>query len=527
MPQVRSTRQRPVTNENDENAVVTRMTRAKAAATMSAKENAADVPKKAATTKRAALGANGAAQTRKAGVLQDVSNVKPETNGAKPGKKATATKGGALSKAANPTKIQKPVTTKRATDTKEGSTRVKRIAPGNAIKGSAKKAKPAPVEEEEPEEDVENVPAPVKEEVKAKPVKNIDIIEEQELALDEEFVPDLDKEDIDDPLMVSEYVVEIFEYLKELEIATMANPDYMDSQTELEWKMRGILVDWLLEVHTRFRLLPETLFLAVNIIDRFLSAKIVQLDRLQLVGVTAMFIASKYEEVLSPHVQNFRHVADDGFTEEEILSAERFVLTALNYDLSYPNPMNFLRRISKADNYDIQTRTLGKYLLEIGCLDHRFLVYPPSQIAAASMYLARLVLERGPWDATLTHYAGYSEDEIQPVLQLMIDYLSSPVVVHEAFFKKYASKKFLKGQYPLPSYPPSPANPLQHRLSSANGPRNTWQSSVTSCRRSHLSLVASAKSLCCRCSLSGLHCPQLSPTKPATPCHSAAVVAGL
>jgi transcription initiation factor TFIIIB Brf1 subunit/transcription initiation factor TFIIB len=157
-----------------------------------------------------------------------------------------------------------------------------------------------------------------------------------------------------------------------------------------------------------------------------------------------MFIASKYEEVLSPHVQNFRHVADDGFTEDEILSAERFVLAALNYDLSYPNPMNFLRRISKADNYDIQTRTLGKYLLEIGCLDHRFLAYPPSQIAAASMYLARLVLERGPWDATLTHYSGYTEEEIQPVLQLMIDYLSGPVV-HEAFFKKYASKKFLKG----------------------------------------------------------------------------------
>jgi hypothetical protein len=84
--------------------------------------------------------------------------------------------------------------------------------------------------------------------------------------------------------------------------------------------------------------------------------------------------------------------------------------------------------------------------LEIGCLDHRFLAHPPSQVAAASMYLARLVLERGPWDETLTHYAGYTEEEIQPVLQLMIDYLSGPVV-HEAFFKKYASKKFLKGQH--------------------------------------------------------------------------------
>ncbi|KAK4928831.1 G2/mitotic-specific cyclin [Elasticomyces elasticus] len=255
---------------------------------------------------------------------------------------------------------------------------------------------------------------------------------------------DLDSEDLDDPLMVAEYVHEIFDYLKELEQATMPNPNYMENQGELEWKMRGILVDWLLEVHTRFRLLPETLFLAVNIIDRFLSCKIVQLDRLQLVGVTAMFIASKYEEVLSPHVQNFRHVADDGFTEQEILSAERFVLSALDYDLSYPNPMNFLRRISKADNYDIQTRTLGKYLLEIGCLDHRFIQYPPSHVAAAAMYLARLVLERGEWDATLAHYAGYTEQEIQPVFKLMVDYLHAPVT-HDAFFRKYASKKFLKG----------------------------------------------------------------------------------
>jgi len=207
--------------------------------------------------------------------------------------------------------------------------------------------------------------------------------------------------------------------------------------------MRGILVDWLIEVHTRFHLLPETLFLAVNIIDRFLSTKVVQLDRLQLVGVTAMFIASKYEEVLSPHVANFRHVADDGFTEEEILSAERYVLSALDYDLSYPNPMNFLRRISKADNYDIQTRTLGKYLMEISLLDHRFMEYLPSHVAAASMYLARTILERGEWDVTLAHYAGYSEDEIEPVFKLMIDYLARPVT-HEAFFKKYASKKFLK-----------------------------------------------------------------------------------
>ncbi|PSN72712.1 A/B/D/E cyclin, partial [Corynespora cassiicola Philippines] len=452
----RTLRQRAVTNENDENATTTRLTRAKTAA-LTSTDAAAEPPKKTVTTKRSTATLNGTAPTRKRAALGDVSNVaKTDGAAAKDGKKATAAKGGQLAKAAHPTKVQKPTrsTTTRSVlkEKSAASSELKRPASGSGIAGHATKRRATTkVAKEEDIEEVENVVPPSesteKEESAKESVKESTKESTEEIALPED-VPDLDKEDVDDPLMVSEYVVEIFDYLKELEIATMANPDYMDSQNELEWKMRGILVDWLLEVHTRFRLLPETLFLAVNIIDRFLSTKIVQLDRLQLVGVTAMFIASKYEEVLSPHVQNFRHVADDGFTEEEILSAERFVLAALNYDLSYPNPMNFLRRISKADNYDIQTRTLGKYLLEIGCLDHRFIAYPPSQVAAASMYLARLVLERGEWDATLAHYAGYTEEEIQPVLQLMIDYLSGPVV-HEAFFKKYASKKFLKASIVL------------------------------------------------------------------------------
>jgi G2/mitotic-specific cyclin 2 len=228
-------------------------------------------------------------------------------------------------------------------------------------------------------------------------------VEDQEPEVDNgltddfDLMAELDAEDLDDPSMCAEYVRDIFEYYKELESATQPNPNYMEHQDDLEWKMRGILVDWLIEVHTRFRLLPETLFLAINIVDRFLSAKVVPLDKLQLVGITAMFIASKYEEVLSPHVGNFVHVADDGFTVDEVLSAERYTLSTLKYDLSYPNPMNFLRRISKADNYDIQTRTVGKYLMEISLVDHRFLEYRQSHIAAASMYLAREILERGPW----------------------------------------------------------------------------------------------------------------------------------
>ena len=211
------------------------------------------------------------------------------------------------------------------------------------------------------------------------------------------------EDDADDPLMVAEYVDDIFDYLTDLQTQTMPNPEYMLQQPNLEWKMRGILVDWLVEVHSKYRLLPETLFLAVNIIDRFLSAKHVPLEKLQLCGITAMFIASKYEEVLAPHISHFRDLADDSITEQEILTAERHMLATLKYDLSYPNPMNFLRRISKADSYDISTRTFGKYLLEMTILDYKFMDCPPSLAAAAAMYLSRHILQKSDWVCCVSH----------------------------------------------------------------------------------------------------------------------------
>lgn len=435
-------------------------------------------PTKPLQSKKSAANANAAGATRKRSALGDVSNVTKVE--AAEGKKVTATKSGIVSKTTQANRVQKSTAAATARSTraplasKEPNVAKKTIkASGHGEITSKRKARPVaapaaapavlkealkekiPVEEGEPVRkkvhttDKENQKRPKEVVEVVEPAPEPESVPEPEAYEPEaEFiyppgVNNLDDEDRDDPLMVSEYAHEIFDYLLTIEPSSLPNPDYMDHQDELEWKTRSILVDWLIEVHTRFHLLPETLFLAINIIDRFLSEKVVQLDRVQLVGITAMFIASKYEEVLSPHVGNFKHVADNGFSESEILSAERFILQTLQYDLSYPNPMNFLRRISKADNYDIQTRTVGKYLLEISVVDHRFMAYRPSHIAATAMYLARLILDRGDWDATLSFYAGYTEEEIEPVLQLMVDYLARPVA-HEAFFKKYASKKFLK-----------------------------------------------------------------------------------
>ncbi|KAJ6486899.1 g2/mitotic-specific cyclin cdc13 [Mycena sanguinolenta] len=254
---------------------------------------------------------------------------------------------------------------------------------------------------------------------------------------------DLDADDADDPVMVSEYVVDIFKYLKQLELTTMPNPNYMASQTELAWKMRGVLNDWLIQLHVRFRLLPETLFLAINIIDRFLSARVVSLAKLQLVGVTCMFIAAKFEEVIAPSVSQFQQIADSSYTEAEILQAERYVLKTLDWNLSYPSPVHYLRRISKADDYNLMARTLGKYLIEIACLEWRLIAAPPSLLAAAAIWLARIALGEENWTSNLAHYSSYPESALLPTANLMLNYILKPSR-HESFHLKYSGKKFSK-----------------------------------------------------------------------------------
>lgn len=195
----------------------------------------------------------------------------------------------------------------------------------------------------------------------------------------------------------------------------MPNPRYMESQTEIEWSMRTTLVDWLLQVHLRYHMLPETLWIAVNIIDRFLSVRVVSLVKLQLVGVTAMFIAAKYEEILAPSVDEFVYMTENGYTREEILKGERIILQTLDFNISsYCSPYSWVRRISKADDYDIQTRTLSKFLIEATLLDHRFLRAKPSLVAAIGMYLANRMLGK-TWVRRPRSYRLCNAQPLQPL----------------------------------------------------------------------------------------------------------------
>ena len=80
--------------------------------------------------------------------------------------------------------------------------------------------------------------------------------------------------------------------------------------------MRAILVDWLATVHLKFKLFPETLFITINLLDRYLTLNQVERKELQLVGVCCMLVASKYEEIYPPEIKDFAYITDKAYSSQ-------------------------------------------------------------------------------------------------------------------------------------------------------------------------------------------------------------------
>lgn len=168
---------------------------------------------------------------------------------------------------------------------------------------------------------------------------------------------------------VPEYATEIYSYLREAEMRNRPKPSYMKKQQDITNSMRSILVDWLVEVSEEYKLHRETLFLAVNYIDRFLSQMSVQRSKLQLVGAASMFLASKYEEIYPPDVGEFAYITDDTYTKSQVLRMESLVLKVLSFDVAVPTANWFCDNLLKECNADDKTRALAMFLIETTMVD--------------------------------------------------------------------------------------------------------------------------------------------------------------
>ncbi|NXP13827.1 CCNB2 protein, partial [Thinocorus orbignyianus] len=259
-------------------------------------------------------------------------------------------------------------------------------------------------------------------------------------------VDDIDAEDWRNPQLCSDYVKDIYQYLRELELQQSIRPHYLDGET-LNGSMRALLVDWLIRVHSKLRLMQETLYMCVAILDRFLQNHPVSRKTLQLVGVTALFLASKYEELICPCVEDFVYITDNTYTTDELREMEIMILKELNFSLGRPLPLHFLRRASKAGEADARQHTLAKYFMELTLTDYDMVHHRPSEIAAAALCLSQKVLGHCKWGVKQQYYTGYTEESLVTTMKHMA---KNVVKVNESLTKytsvksKYASGELLK-----------------------------------------------------------------------------------
>ncbi|XP_043560618.1 G2/mitotic-specific cyclin-B3 isoform X3 [Chiloscyllium plagiosum] len=255
---------------------------------------------------------------------------------------------------------------------------------------------------------------------------------------------EVDEENLKDPFLNAIYVNDIFNYMKEREKQFVLK-GYMEKQPDLNIEMRGILVDWMVEVQENFELNHETLYLAVKLVDHYLALTVCMRETLQLLGSTAILIAAKFDERCPPCVDDFLYICDDAYQREELLSMEVNILRTMKFDINIPVAYRFLRRYAKCARANLETLTLARYICELTLQEYEFIWESASKLAASCLLLALKMKELGGWTPTLEHYTGYHVTDLHSLLRrLNLLLYSKPDEKLKAVRYKYAHKVFFE-----------------------------------------------------------------------------------
>ncbi|CAK55764.1 unnamed protein product (macronuclear) [Paramecium tetraurelia] len=255
-----------------------------------------------------------------------------------------------------------------------------------------------------------------------------------------------DQQMIKDPQFTSLYNKEIYTYLLTQEEKYLVSNNYMNEQQQpdLNARMRAILLDWLIDVHLKFKLRDETLYVTTYLIDRFLNFKTTTRQQLQLVGVASLFIACKYEEIYPPDLKDFVYITDNAYTKQDVLEMEGQILQTLDFSITQPSSYCFLQRFGRIAGLDTKNLSLAQYLLELSIVDIKFMNYKPSFLSAAAIYLVHKIRKTPQsWSEEMQKMTGYNEQELRYCAKEMCLVLQSSDKSNlQAVRKKFAQPKY-------------------------------------------------------------------------------------
>ena len=259
----------------------------------------------------------------------------------------------------------------------------------------------------------------------------------------------------------------------------------MDQQPEIKWHMRPCLVDFIVEIHFTFRLRPETLYLALNIVDRYVSRRIVYIKHYQLVGCAALWIAAKFEDAKErvPTVQDLAQICRETYDEAAFIQMEGHVLSTIQWTLGHPTAEAWLRLMCCGPCIeDSKVQHVARFLMEITLFYREFVQHTPSSIAFGALTLARFLCGKGRrfWEET--------EECLE-----VVDYLDNRLAKHvndlsETLVKKYSYAFYSKaatfvvqfylqgGRFVHQTYSPFPVTPTRSPKSTVSTPMSTTTS---------------------------------------------------
>lgn len=214
------------------------------------------------------------------------------------------------------------------------------------------------------------------------------------------------------------------------------------TEREITFEMRSLLVDWIIETHDKLNLCDDTLHFCIYLVDRFLDDRSISTNKLQLVGITALFIASKIEEIVCPDLNSFIAMAGNNYSEVEIKKAEKYMLYSLDYNIKYVNPLYFLRRVAKANNYEKKSRKMGKYLLELMTLHREFFRFRRAIVSTTAMYLARKICQSDVNKNLFFMYSKLDRENIKECFDLLVKLIYTEPKYHSLEKKYEKESKF-------------------------------------------------------------------------------------
>ena len=228
-------------------------------------------------------------------------------------------------------------------------------------------------------------------------------------------------------------------FMTDIQERCMASAEMMDLQPELEWYMLPFLVDFMIEVHSQFRMSPYTLHLAVNLINRYVSKRVVFKKHYQLVGCAALWIAAKFEDAKDkvPTVRELRNMCVNAYEEDMFVQMEGHVLATLGWELGGVQTCEafvehqIFRLRGQHGHVDGRLIHLARFFIDLSLFGREFLSFKPSEVASASVALARHILGSQQFIQQ-----RYTEREVDCVELLLTKMPSASTILRQKYSHK-------------------------------------------------------------------------------------------